>query len=102
MESQLAAFEKYITSLTSLGVFPSFHRHSNGWTCILRNGNSKQIMPFSTDESCWGENLMDALTVAVDGLNHRFTDPKDLHRYIDTGIDPRTEAFQTVKSAYAQ
>ena len=102
MESQLEAFEKYITSLVSLGVFPSFHRHSNGWTCVLRNNANKQIMPFTAEESCWGETVMDAVTAAVDGLNQRFTEPKDLHRYIDTGIDPRNESFQTVKSAYAQ
>ena len=102
MESQLSAFENYITSLTNLGVFPSFHRHSNGWTCILRNSANKQIMPFSGEEPCWGETMMTALMAAVEGLNRHFIEPKDLHRYIDTGVDPRGEAFQTVKSAYAQ
>jgi hypothetical protein len=102
MESQLSAFENYVTSLSNLGVFPSFHRHSNGWTCILRNSNNKQIMPFNAGETCWGETMMNALTAAVNGLNHHFTEPKELHRYIDTGVDSRNETFQTVKSAYAQ
>jgi hypothetical protein len=59
-------------------------------------------MPFSAVETCWGETVMAALTAAVDGLNNHFTEPKDLHRYIDTGIDSRNESFQMVKSAYAQ
>jgi len=102
MESQLTAFENYVTSLTNLGVFPTFQRHSNGWTCILRNSANKQIMPFNVTERCWGENMMAALTAAVEGLNQQFTEPKELHRYIDTGIDPRNEAFQTVKTVYTQ
>lgn len=59
-------------------------------------------MPLDDKNLCWGETLLTALTTAVDGLNHQFIDPKDLRRYIDTGIDPRQEAFQAVKSAYAQ
>lgn len=102
MNSQLKAFEDYITSLTNLGVFPSFHRHSNGWTCILRNGANKQIMPFIVDETCWGETVMDALTIAVEGLNQRFNEPKELHKYIDTGIDQSIESLETAKTAYAQ
>lgn len=102
MESQLTEFEKYITSLTNLGVFPSFQRHSNGWTCALRNGANKQLMPFTDGHFCWGETVMNALTIAVEALNKNFSDPKDLHKYIDTGIDPRSETFQTVKTAYAQ
>jgi hypothetical protein len=102
MESQLTAFEIYINSLTTLGVFPTLQRHSNGWTCILRNSANKQIMPFNPEESCWGETIMAALTTAVEGLNQHFIEPKDLHRYIDTGIDPRNESFQTVKTLYTQ
>lgn len=102
MEFQLKDFENYISSLIDLGVFPTLRRHSNGWTCILRNSTNKQIMPFEGEESCWGETVMDALTNAVEVLNQRFTEPRQLHKYIDTGIDPRTEAFQTVKSIYTQ
>ncbi len=102
MESQLTAFENYITSLTTLGVFPSFQRHSNGWTCVLRNGANKQLMPFADGEFCWGQTVMNSLTISVEELNKNFSDAKELHKYIDTGIDPRRETFQTVKSAYAQ
>ena len=102
MESPLLSFEKYVSTLTSLGVFPSFHRHSNGWTCILRNGANKQIMPFNLEESCWGETMMDALTIAVEGLNQRFREPKELHKYIDTGFEQTDEALQSVKTAYTQ
>jgi hypothetical protein len=101
MNSQLKAFEDYINSLTNLGVFPSFHRHSNGWTCLLRNGANKQIMPF-VDETCWGETLMDAVTAAVEGLNKRFSDSKALRQFIDTGIDQSTESVQTEPIAYAR
>jgi hypothetical protein len=102
MESPLMPFEKYVLSLTNLGVFPSFHRHSNGWTCVLRNGANKQIMPFNADDSCWGETMMDALTIAVEGLNRRFREPKELHKYIDTGLDQNDDSLQAVKTAYAQ
>ena len=102
MESQLKAFENYIASLANLGVFPTLHRHYNGWTCVLRNGTNKQLMPFEGENPCWGETAMDALSAAVDGLNQRFSEPRMLHKYIDTGIDPRNEAFQTVKSVYTQ
>ena len=102
MESQLKAFESYVASLTNLGVFPTLHRHYNGWTCVLRNAGNKQLMPFAGEEACWGETSMIALTRAVEGLNQHFSDPRELHKYIDTGIDPRNEAFQTVKSAYTQ
>ena len=102
MESQLKAFEKYITSLADLGVFPSFHRLSRGWICVLRNGENKQIMPFSTEENCWAETMMDALTIAVEGLNRRFNDPKELHKYIETGIEQSVEPIQAAKAAVAQ
>jgi hypothetical protein len=102
MESQLKAFEDYIASLANLGVFPALHRHSNGWTCVLRNSANIQIMPFKGEDACWGESVMDALINAVERLNQRFSEPRQLHKYIDTGIDPRNEAFQTVKSAYTQ
>ena len=59
-------------------------------------------MPFEGESACWGETAMDAIVGAVEGLNQRFSEPRDLHKYIDTGIDPRNEAFQTVKSAYTQ
>ena len=44
-------------------------------------------MPFNDKDYCWGEILMDALTVAVGGLNERFKKPKDLSIYIDIGTD---------------
>ena len=96
---QLKAFEEYINSLAELGVFPSFHRLPKGWICVLRNAANKQIMPFSREESCWGETAMDALTVAVESLNQRFNEPKELHKYIETGIDPDTKILQMVKIA---
>jgi hypothetical protein len=99
MESPLIAFEKYITSLTNLGVFPIFQRHSNGWSCVLRNAANKQLMPFQLGEFCWGETIMDALTVAVTGLNQTFRDPKELHKYIDTGINKSDESLQTLNNA---
>ncbi|MGI8494330.1 MAG: hypothetical protein ACR2L1_03315 [Pyrinomonadaceae bacterium] len=60
------------------------------------------MMPFTDGEFCWGETVMNSLTIAVEELNKNFSDSKELHKYIDTGIDPRGETFQTVKSAYAQ
>ncbi len=102
MNSQLKTFEEYINSLTNLGVFPSLYRHSNGWSCVLRNASNQQIMPINEKEICWGETLMNSLTVAVEGLNRRFNDPKELHKYIDTGIDHRSiEPLQNAKFAYA-
>jgi len=86
MKSQLIPFESYITSLTELGVFPSFERDFNGWNCVLKNGANMQIMPFTKGERCSGETMFDALEIAVEGLNGRFSEPKDLHRYIETGI----------------
>jgi hypothetical protein len=102
MKLQLKEFEDYIASLTEHGVFPSFQRKSKGWVCILRNGAGKQLMPFNSQEDCWGEIAIDALTVAVEGLNSRFSEPKELHKYIDTGIDQSIERLQTVKTSYAQ
>jgi hypothetical protein len=102
METQLKAFESYIASLTEFGVHPTFQRHSHGWTCILKNAGGKQLMPFVADENCWGETIMDSLTLAVEGLNSRFLDPKQLHKYIETGIDPTVESLQNVRSTYAQ
>ena len=102
MSSQLESFEDYINSLAGLGVFPSFNRLSNGWTCILRNGANKQLMPFNNKENCWGETIIEALTNAVEGLNSQFSDPRELRKYIDTGYDQSIESLQTVKSAYAQ
>lgn len=102
MSSQLKAFEEYITSLTGLGVFPTFNRLSNGWTCVLRNAANKQLMPFDNKEICWGETMLEALTGAVEGLNSRFSEPKELRKYIDTGFDRNIESLHTVKTAYAQ
>ena len=96
MEPQLTSFEKYVTSLTGLGVFPSFHRFSKGWTCLLRNRANKQIMPFNAEGNCWGETMMDALTAAVEGLNQHFNSPHELHRYIETGNNQSIESLQTV------
>ena len=84
---QLIVFEKYVTSLTGRGIFPEFHRQFDGWLCILRNGSNKQIMPFNDKDYCWGETIVDALTVAVEGLNKRFKKPKELSIYIDIGTD---------------
>ena len=44
-------------------------------------------MPFNDKEDCWGETMVDALTVAIEGLNKRFKKPKDLNLYIDIGTD---------------
>lgn len=85
MTSTLSSLEDYVTSLTDLGVYPTFVRNYNGWSCILKNGVNMQIMPFN-EEQCWGETMLDALTIAVDGLNRRFEKPEDLHKYINTGI----------------
>lgn len=85
MSSQLTSFENYITSLVSLGVFPSFQRLHNGWVCVLRNGSNKQLMPLAGKEICWGGTVFEALTIAVNGLNMSFPSPKALHQYIDTG-----------------
>ena len=85
MTSPLASLENYVTSLTDLGVFPTFVRNYNGWTCILKNGVNMQIMPVN-GEQCWGETMLDALTFAVDGLNKRFERPEDLHKYINTAV----------------
>ncbi len=87
MDSQLIVFEKYVTSLTGQGIFPEFHRQFDGWICILRNSSNKQIMPFNDKDFCWGETVIDALTVAVEGLNKRFKEPKELSIYIDIGTD---------------
>ena len=102
MESPLSSFEKYVSSLASLGVFASLHRHSNGWTCVLRNAANKQLMPFNLEDTCWGETIMDALVIAVEGMNQRFNEPKELHKYIDTGIEQKEDSLQSVKTAYAQ
>lgn len=100
MKNALQPFENYITSLITLGVFPTFNRTYNGWTCILRNGVNTQIMPFK-DEQCWGETILEALTVAVDGLNRQFTEPEDLHKYINTGICEDVESLLTnIESLY--
>ncbi len=92
MTSALSSLEEYVTSLTTLGVFPTFVRNYNGWTCILKNGVNIQIMPFN-GEQCWGETMLDALTFAVDGLNRRFEKPEDLHKYINTGICQDVESL---------
>jgi hypothetical protein len=84
---QLIVFEKYVTSLTGRGIFPEFHRQFDGWICILRNSSNKQIMPFNDKDYCWGETIIDALTVAVEGLNKRFKKPNELSIYIDIGTD---------------
>jgi len=84
---QLIVFEKYVTSLTGRGIFPEFHRQFDGWICILRNSSNKQIMPFNDEDYCWGETIIDALTVAVEGLNKRFKKSKELSLYIDIGTD---------------
>jgi len=87
MDSELIVFEKYVTSLTGRGIFPEFHRQFDGWICILRNSSNKQIMPFKDEDYCWGETILDSLTVAVEGLNNRFKKPKDLSIYIEMGTD---------------
>lgn len=93
MESQLKSFEEYVTSLSQLGVFPSFNRYYNGWTCVLRNGLNRQIMPFDPKEQCWAETMLGALTAAVERLNKHFPEPKQLHKYIATGIDQNVESL---------
>lgn len=85
MKSSLLPFEDYVTSLTKFGVYPTFSRNYNGWICILRNGVNTQIMPFD-DEQCWGETMLDALTVAINRLNSRFNNADELHKYINTGV----------------
>ena len=102
MNSQLKPFEEYIISLTDLGVFPSFHKLTKGWVCVLRNGANKQIMPLSNEETCWGETALDALTIAVEGLNRRFSDPQVLRRYIETANPESAELLQDVRTEYAQ
>lgn len=99
MESQLKPFEEYIALLSQSGVFPSFHRYYNGWTCVLRNSLNRQIMPFDQKDTCWGETIVEALTIAVDGLNKHFPDSKSLHKYIATGVEPNVETLlQNVES----
>jgi hypothetical protein len=93
METHLQPFEDYVTSLSHLGVFPSFSRYYNGWTCILRNSVNRQIMPFDLKEQCWAETMLGALTIAVDRLNKHFPEPKQLHKYIATGIDQNVESL---------
>ncbi len=44
-------------------------------------------MPFNDKDDYWGETMVDALTVAVEGLNARFKKPKELSIYIDIGTD---------------
>ncbi len=92
MKTQLLPFENYVTSLTELGVFPSFDRKYNGWTCILRNSASIKLMPPDDDE-CWAEAMIDALTIAVEKLNKRFDSPKDLQRFIDSGVEQNLESM---------
>lgn len=92
MKSQLTPFENYVTSLVELGVFPTFERIYNGWNCALRNSANIQIMP--TDEAqCWAETMIDALTLAVEGLNNRFKDPADLQKFINTGVYQNIESL---------
>jgi hypothetical protein len=86
MKLELKEFEIYISSLIELGVYPTFVRRSEGWICVLRNGANKQLMPFNSEESSYlGETLMKALTVSIEVLNSRFAEPRDLHKYIETG-----------------
>ncbi len=46
----------------------------------------KQFKQTDNDD-CWREAMVDALTVAVEGLNARFKKPKELSIYIDIGTD---------------
>lgn len=92
MKASLAPFEEYVVSLTKLGVYPTLSRNYNGWVCVLRNGVNTQIMPVD-DEECWGETMLDALTVAVARLNSQFSSAEDLHKYINTGICEDVEAL---------
>lgn len=87
MHSPLGSFENYISSLAELGVYASFQRHVNGWTCALGNDAGRQLMPLDADQACWGATIMESLTVAVEALNRRFGDPKELRRYIDAGTE---------------
>lgn len=99
MESQLKEFEEYIAALTGLGVYPTFNRYYNGWTCVLRNSVNHQIMPFDQKDNCWAETLLGALTIAVNLLNEQFPDPKHLHKYIATGIDQNVDSIlQNIES----
>jgi hypothetical protein len=84
---QIESFESYITSLIGYGVFPSFHRYSDGWYCILRNEHNKQIMPLTRNENCWGESMYEAVIVAIEGLNARFADLEELQKHIQRGAD---------------
>jgi hypothetical protein len=93
MVSQMNSFEDYVTSLTKLGVFPTLHRNYNGWYCILRNSANRQLMPFNDSEPCWAGTMLEALTIAVDRLNKRFKDPKELRKYIDTGLHQNVETL---------
>ena len=104
MESELKEFEIYINSLTEVGVFPTFVRLSGGWVCVLRNGASKQLMPFSFEEPLYiGETLMKALTVSIEGLYSRFSEPRELHKYIETGeIKKDMESIKTARYDYAR
>jgi len=92
MKSQLLPFEIYVTQLTHLGVFPTFERNYNGWSCVLRNSANRQVMP-PDNAQCRAENMLDALTLAVDGLNKRFSDPKDLRKFIDTGVNENIDSL---------
>lgn len=91
MESQLKPFEEYVAQLSRLGVFPSLHRFYNGWTCILRNGTNRQIMPLDKKDHCWAETMLGALVLAVESLNEHFPEPDALRKYIDTGIEAKSE-----------
>lgn len=93
MNPQSAAFETYVNSLVELGVFPSFTKLFDGWTCELRNNADKKIMPIKNGEYCWGKTITESLTSAVMGLNAAFPNPPDLHKYISTGGIPE-KSFQ--------
>lgn len=92
MKKTLEPFENYVNTLTALGVFPTLARNYNGWTCVLRNSVNVQIMPVGSDQ-CWGETMLDALVSAVDGLNARFADPAEMHKYISSGVCQNIETL---------
>ncbi len=49
-------------------------------------------MPPDNDE-CRAETMIDALTIAVESLNKRFDNPKDLQKFIDSGVEQNVESL---------
>ena len=81
MENDLNDFEEVVAKCVQAGVFPSFHRRHNGWTCELWNTEKQKLFPIDASEQKTGGTLLEAFNFAVEEYTKIV---KDVNKFLNS------------------